>query len=501
MRLRAYQRFMGLLLTIFASYASAQSYWPTEGWRASTPEEQGVDSARLAPLVEFVAQSEARAHSLLVIRNGYIITEVDFYPYRADVPHVLQSVTKSVTSALIGAAIEQGSIRNVDRPVLEFFQNRSVANLSPRKRAMKLRHLLKMTSGLRWSEVPYGSPDTTFGQMEASDDWVQFLLELPMASAPGRSFNYSSGDSHLLSAVLQEATDNSPLDFAQESLFRPLGITRVKWLADPAGTHVGGFGLLLTPRDLAKIGYLYLQRGVWNGKRLFPERWTEVSTKAQVAAPSYGSMYGYQWWVDAKGIPAARGTGGQEMILIPDLDLIAVITANDLEALPLGTLLSMFMPLDSLSKEPLPDNPGGHASLQMQIRRAELPDAKPTGLPAVAQQISEKVYRLEDGSDYDTLSLRFTKDEARLLLTYPGGGEERVMALGTTYRFMRVGETQVALRGYWRDGHTFVTEQKALDGEFSSTMFLTFREKNINVFVESSAQVVWTQRMTGHLQE
>ncbi len=495
--MRIYQKLAcGLLLAFTLSQAFAQPYWPTEGWRASTPEAQGMDSARLAQTVDFIVQSEPEVHSLLVIRNGYIVTEASFYPYRADIPHVLHSVTKSVTSALIGAATEQGYIRSVDQPFLSFFPNRKVANLGPKKRAMTLRHLLTMTSGLRWLERPYGSPDTTFGRMQASDDWARFLLELPMASAPGASFNYSSGDSHLLSAVLQEATGKSPLNFAQKTLFNPLGVSQVRWLADPSGIHAGGFGLSLTPRDLAKIGLLYLRGGVWNGERIMSEGWVESSTKAQVAIP----IYGYQWWLSAQGVPTAKGTGGQGMMLIPELDLIVVVTAGKPFGFPLRTLLDAFTRHAVIGEGPLPENPEGYAALQAQIRRVETPVPKAVKLPAIAREVSGKVYHLGEGWFFDTLSLRFAKGEARLLLTQPEGDVEWVMPLDATYQITQNGENRFALRGYWRDEHTFVAEQRALDGAFSDKIFLTFRGEDVNVFYESPPLVL-TRRVIGHLQE
>lgn len=497
--MRVCQKLACGLLSVVVSCAFAQPYWPTEGWRTSTPEAQGMDSARLARMVEFLAQTEAQVHSLLIIRNGYVVAEANFHPYRADIPHVLQSVTKSVTSALIGAAMEQGLIRDADQPVLDFFPNKA-ANLSSEKRAMRLRHLLTMTSGLRWSETPYGSPDTTFGQMEASDDWARFVLDLPMARAPGGVFNYSSGDSHLLSAVLRKATGERPLDFARETLFNPLGVTGVRWLTDPSGLHAGGFGLSLRPRDLAKIGYLYLRGGVWDGTRILARDWVQASTKGQVAASTYGYRYGYGWWVDAQGVPSAEGTGGQQMTLLADLDLIAVVTAGSSTDFPLKTLLNAFIRPAAVSEMPLPANPDGYAALQAQIHRVETLEPKPVKFPAVARKVSGKVYRLEEGWFFDTLSLRFADSEARLLLTQPEGDMELVLPLDATYRITQNGENWFARRGYWQDEYTFVAEQRALDGTFTDKTSLTFRGEDVNVFYES-LPLPLTRRVTGWLQD
>jgi CubicO group peptidase (beta-lactamase class C family) len=197
---------------------------------------------------------------------------------------------------------------------------------------MKVEDLLTMSSGLGWVEG-----DDTYRQMYASSrDWVQFVLDLPMKADPGRRFNYSSGNSHILSAIIQAKSGMKASEFAQAHLFGPLGIHGWFWEQDPAGMAIGGWGLRLPPREMAKLGYLYLHNGMWDGKQIVPASWVRSSTEKHIATDGAWD-YGYQWWVDPR-VPmyAALGRFGQSIFVVPRLDMVAVFTAqiasNDPEA-------------------------------------------------------------------------------------------------------------------------------------------------------------------------
>jgi CubicO group peptidase (beta-lactamase class C family) len=171
-----------------------------------------MDSGRLARMFEYVEEQQVNLHSLLVVRNGYLVTEAYFQPYDQDTPHWIASVTQSVIGMLVGIAIDQGSIEGVGQPVLDFFPGRTIANQDADKEALTVEHLLSLTAGLDCHDGP-GSGDPT---MEQSEDWVQFMLDLPLASPPGSTFNYCSGAAHLLSAIVQQATGVSAREFANE---------------------------------------------------------------------------------------------------------------------------------------------------------------------------------------------------------------------------------------------------------------------------------------------
>jgi len=302
---------------------STAAYWPTGAWRTSPPEEQGMDSQKLAQMLAAVQQQHLDFHSLLVIRNGYIVSETYFPPYQQDTTHELYSCTKSFISTLIGIALDKASIDRINRKIVDFFPGRTFANLNPQKEAMTLEDLLTMRSGLDWQEG-----DPVYAALYRSPDWVKFVLDTPMATPPGSQFNYCSGCSHLLSAILQQATGMNTRDFAERTLFKPLGITNVKWETDSSGIPIGGWGLQLTSRDMAKLGYLYLRGGQWNGRQIVSAKWVEDAT--QKHTDTDGDLgYGYQWWTyPSLDAYAALGRYGQTIFVVPGIDLVVVTTAQ-----------------------------------------------------------------------------------------------------------------------------------------------------------------------------
>jgi CubicO group peptidase (beta-lactamase class C family) len=343
--------------------------WPVEG---STPEQQGMDSELLVGIFDYIERQEANVHGLLIVRNGYTVVEVYYPPYGPNTRHGTASCGKSFTGALVGIAIHEGYIEDVDQKVADFFPDHAAFQSDPLKQAMTVEHLLTMTSGLDWPEsaASYSSSRNIMNQMMRSQDWVQFVLDRPMAAAPGTTFNYSSGASHLLSAIIQEATGIGTLSFARTHLFEPLGISRVYWPSDPQGIAFGAGGLRLTPRDMAKFGQLYLQGGVWGGKQIVPEEWVEASITQQVNAHGAASYYGYQWWVRGSGTYAAQGYRGKRIFVIPDLEMVVVFTA-DLSGNTPSAILSSFIIPAARSPEPLPENPEAVALLEARIGEIE----------------------------------------------------------------------------------------------------------------------------------
>jgi CubicO group peptidase (beta-lactamase class C family) len=304
-------------------------YWPTEAWRTSTPEEQGMDSQKLAEMVATIKERNMNVHSLLVIRNGYLVSETYFEPWQADSRHVIYSATKSFVSTLVGIALDKGAIDGVDHRVMDYFPERTIANLDQLKKDLTLEDLLTMRSGLEWTDPG------TYYEMTGSPDWVQFVLDKPMVEPPGQRWHYCSGCSHLLNAIIQQTTGMKTRDFAEQNLFKPLGITDVMWPADNAGIPAGGAGMQLTPRDMAKLGYLYLRNGQWDGQQIVSSKWVENATRKYADVdidPHFG--YGYHWFtVNSMAGYAALGDHGQIILVIPEHDLVIVTTADTQESI------------------------------------------------------------------------------------------------------------------------------------------------------------------------
>jgi CubicO group peptidase (beta-lactamase class C family) len=274
-------------------------------------------------------------HSVMVIRNGTIVTEKYFPPHEQDTKHELYSVTKSFISALVGIAIQEGYIEGVHQPVVDLLSDWTIVNNDVSKQSMTLEHLLTMTSGLDW---PESQGDAIFSHMWRSADWAEFVLGRTMLEEPGNQFNYCSGCSHVLSVIIQERTGMSTLEFAQTRLFEPLGIVGVAWDTDPNGTPIGGWGMSITPRDMAKLGYLYLNNGVWEGQQIVPVDWVSASTRSHIPVDEQLD-YGYQWWIDPGDGYVARGRFGQLIFVIPDSKVVVVFTAGVPEDAPLLDLI------------------------------------------------------------------------------------------------------------------------------------------------------------------
>lgn len=306
-----------------------RDYWPTDDWLTSSPEEQGMDSQLLENMVDYIQTSNIEINSLAIIRHGYLVWEEYFRLRNRRELNGIFSCTKSVTSALVGIAVDQGYIAQIEQPVLDFFPDYTVANLDERKEALTIRHLLTMTDGFEWSSRYMGDPpeQDTKSLMHSRYDWVQFMLDQPMSHEPGTRFYYNTGASHLLSAIIQEATGMRASEFAREHLFGPLGITHVLWPSDPQGITRGGSTLRMTTRDMAKFGYLYLNGGRWDGEQIVSLDWVRESSTNH--SPTQGLYYGYQWWLNpAQGYYAAVGALGQYIIVIPELDMVVVFTSG-----------------------------------------------------------------------------------------------------------------------------------------------------------------------------
>ena len=353
------------------SFSATPQYWPTEGWRTSTPEEQGMDSEMLVAMMGAFQSKQLSYNidSITIIRNGFMVFDTTFYPFQPNEKHIVHSCTKSIVSALIGIAIELGYIKSVRQPVLDLFPERAVVNLTPEKEAMTLEDVLTMATGLDCRDS-YLHNWRDISKLRQSEDWVQHVLDMPMAEEPGTRFEYCNSASFLLSAIIQETTGTNTLEFARENLFAPLGITDVTWPSNPQGITIGWGELRLLPHDMAKIGYLYLNEGMWDGKQVIPSDWVKTSTSKHISANTLEDGYGYQWWVDDSGIYMALGYAGQYIVVIPEKEMVAVFT-GDLQDrnffIPRFLVDDIIVPA-AISETPLPPNPDSYAELQSLIK-------------------------------------------------------------------------------------------------------------------------------------
>jgi CubicO group peptidase (beta-lactamase class C family) len=306
-----------------------------DGWVVSTLSAEGMDTQMIERLTGEIDRGTFRGiYAMLIVRNGALVHEAYFQGHDRDALEITYSITKSVTSSLIGIATDQGSLEGVDELVLPVFSEHEITD--PLKQSLRLEHLLTLTAGLEWDETSYSYSDprnTEYG-MVRSDDWMRYVLQRPMSDAPGARFVYNTGAVHLLAGVIRRRTGLHADAFAEANLFGPMGIARYEWNTDPQGHPCTGGtlqGLRLTPRDVAKFGSLFLNQGRWNGTRVVSERWVEQSTQSHVSVRADRQL-GYLWWrgealVRGRRIPYfyAAGFGGQTIHLVPDLGLMIVL--------------------------------------------------------------------------------------------------------------------------------------------------------------------------------
>ena len=336
MRIKRITRFVALLVILLliagtGRTAEAQSLaqddvkpWPTAIWETSTPDEQGMNATRFMELLDYL-DNESALHptGVMIIRHGYIVLEEYLSTTLGQNRSIdILSCTSSVVSALAGVAINQGLLE-IDDSVLSFFPDKEIDNHVASKDAITIENLLTNTAGLDWEE----NTDPT--AMRIQDDWVQYILDRPMVHEPGTFFEYNSGLAHVLSAILENVTGMSTLEYAETTLLEPLGIVEYEWNADPQGVYEGGSGLELTLRDLAKVGYLYLNNGSWDGVQIIPQSWVTQSSTSHINVNTIKD-YGYLWWIyRSTGIYTAVGFTARTVSVIPEYDIVAIATGYD----------------------------------------------------------------------------------------------------------------------------------------------------------------------------
>jgi CubicO group peptidase (beta-lactamase class C family) len=344
--------------------------WPTKGWAKGTPASVGLDEKVLAgidadlgsgkyPLVDSfelfrcgkqvyakkyahdygkIYGKEAKEKGPLNARltGPYNYFDPAWHPdYHGTEMHTMQSVSKTVTSVILGIAMTRGEFKDgLDTPVLNYFDLAKVQNVDERKKRMTLRHVLTMSAGLSWNEeVPYDDPRSDSSLMEATDDWVQYVIDKPMAAEPGKVFVYNSGATELLAYIFQKATGQDIDKYGEQYLFGPLGMEHY-WKRTPTGVVDTEGGLYLKGADLAKIGYLYLHDGAWDGKQIVSKEWVKQSVAPSIDTGEgrrNGYKYGFKWWLyprkdNGKLVWMCRGFGGQLLMVFPEEKMLAVFT-------------------------------------------------------------------------------------------------------------------------------------------------------------------------------
>lgn len=318
------------------------AYWPTEQWRSCRPDAVGANTEKLLAVYDYAANGRFHTEALLITRRGYIIGETYLNGFAPDQRHYSYSVAKSFTGTVVGIAIDEGYLPGVDQQVYQYFPEWQQPDTDPRKQHITVRHLLTMTSGITWNEDDYyNDPSQNDAyEMHRQPDMIAYVLNKTMRYTPGTQWYYSTGDSQLLSGVIEGATEESLYAYALPRLLEPLGIANIGWDHDASGHTHSGAGIRATAREYAKFGYLWLKKGRWDDREVVSENWILESMK-----PVSGSAphYGYQWWrkpvlswSDASMIPdstiIAWGIYTQQIFVIPEEQMVIVRLGNDVPA-------------------------------------------------------------------------------------------------------------------------------------------------------------------------
>ncbi len=388
-----------------------------DGWATSSLREESVDPHKISELMRNILNGNEEGknvHSVLLVKNGKLVLDEYFYGNHRNGLHPIASDTKSVTSILVGIAVDRKLIHDLNQMLYEIFPEYTGTQWIDQKYRITLKHALTMTGGLDWDEWthPYWDARNSSFKMERSDSWIEYILDRETKESPGKTFTYNSGLSILLGEIIRKSTGMYADKFAEKYLFGPLGISEYVWYRHADGTIQTGGGLLLKPRDMAKIGYMMLKNGNWEGKQIVSQKWAQESTKALVSANRYG--YGYQWW---RGKTIANnqiidsywawGLGGQFIFVFPAMDLVVVFNGKVWK------------------------NPGNSKRAFNMLTQYIIPAVMPPGPPREIAKVDVKVletyvgtYRFKHNGETETVNI-FLKDN-RL---YGRGDDEEIAEL------------------------------------------------------------------------
>jgi CubicO group peptidase (beta-lactamase class C family) len=298
-------------------------------WKTSTPEAEGMN-AQILDSAMIKAEQLGFVDCVLIIRNSLIVAERYYNGYNESIPHNTWSVSKSFLSAITGIALNRGHLPGLGKKVLDYFPEYVTPGMDQRKHNITIEHLLTMKMGIDGERVNYM-------QVYNSDNWLKTTLELPLIFSPGEGYSYNAYVTHVLSGVITKATGKNTKEYAQQYLTNPMGITLGDWEQDPQGYYFGGNSMHFTPRDMAMLGYLYLNNGRMNNKQIVPEEWVgfTLTPSTNWGNNQWGAMknynYGYLWWLSQLNdynAFMAFGYAGQLVITLPDINVIIVTTAN-----------------------------------------------------------------------------------------------------------------------------------------------------------------------------
>ena len=476
----------------------------------SSPEKQGISSAAILEFIEAANEKIDTMNSFMLVRHGHVVAEGWWAPYDAKSPHILFSLSKSFTSTAVGLAIADGKLA-LDDEVLKFFPEDAPSEPSANLKAMRVRDLLCMSAGHQ-AEVSL---------FDIKETWTKAFLNHPVPHKPGTHFLYNTPATYMLSAILQKVTGITLLDYLRPRLFEPLGIENPQWDTSPQGISLGGYGLSVRTEDIARFGQLYLQKGVWMGKRLVPSAWIDAATTRQTSTGSnptsdWEQGYGYQFWRSRHGLYRGDGAFGQFCIVMPEQDAVVAITSGgrDMQAV-MNLVWEKLLP--AFKSAPLPADGVGAEKLSKRV--AGLAVRPVLGQATSSRSAATSGKRYVFASNYrqiEAVAIESREDGATVKVWTPRGESQIICGPGvwkrgrTAFvngvggRMVPADGQPVAASGAWTQDDTFTLKLCLYETPFYSTMVFRFSgdellldsEHNVSFGATKLPQLVGEARQT-----
>jgi CubicO group peptidase (beta-lactamase class C family) len=398
---KSFSILLGLTVFILANL-TAQNL-PT-----STPEKQGISSEAILSFIDRAEKEIDVMHSFIILKNGYKVSEGWWDPYKTDAPHTMHSMSKSFTSTAIGLAIEEGKLSLHDL-VISFFPEYAPEDPSWQLQSLRVRDLLSMNTGHIREPFIFTQPA----------NWAKYFLEEEIDFKPGTHFTYNSAATYILAVILQKVTGESLVDYLNPRLFQPLGIEKPEWDMGPDGVMTGGWGLHVRTEDIAKLGQLYLQKGMWNGDRLLSENWVEMATSKQSSNGSnpdsdWDQGYGFQFWMCRHNAYRGDGAMGQFSIVIPEHDVVIAITSGVYD---MGAVMNLVWEelLPHFKTEAIPENPATYEKLKLKTVNLTLPAVAGNSSSSSSKKLKRKTFKVDENStQVDEIQFELHGDNHRI---------------------------------------------------------------------------------------
>jgi CubicO group peptidase (beta-lactamase class C family) len=462
----------------------------------STPEAEGIPSSAILDFIDAVEQHDDpldAVHSFMLLRHGKVVAEGWWEPYRRDLPHTLYSLSKSFTSSAVGLAIDEGLL-GVDDPVLSFFPDDAPERPSGNLKAMTIRHLLSMSTGHH--------EDTLNAVWHGDDDnWPHAFLAQPVEHEPGTWFVYNTPATYMLSVIITHLTGESLLDYLRTRLFDPLGIENPTWDTDPQGRSLGGSGLHITTEDIARFGQMYLQEGMWQGRRILPAAWVREATRTHSDSsntkvePDWSVGYGYQFWRSRHNAWRGDGAFGQFCLVLPQQDAVVAMTSGtrDLQGV-LDKVWAHLLPAFGL--ESLPEDNEAQAALEARLSSLSLPVVEGAATSGIAGDVSGRTWIMET-NDLGVERVAFDVGEGHATMTVTDANGEHPVAVGygswlAGTSALRTGAPEpIAASGAWTAERTLELRVCHTESEVCTLWETRFAADGVSIDVVPN--VSWTE--------